>query len=334
MIVVLSGIPSSGKSTRAKALLKESEKKGNKCVILSRDILRQEYNPSRVGKFIGSYHFEEKITQIYNQRLCKYLSLNYDIILDNMNIRPRYIRETLDYISHYNRLKETKLEFSPFTDDVNTCLHLNEERAQEDSVPESAIRKCYETYKSNRKELQLIQSLLEDGTYSAMKVGLEIPTFNSFEITPYTSEEGIGQEKAFLFDVDGTLAEHHRDPYNYKLGKTDTVIEPVRKVLDALSKNYKIVILSGRPEKDKEGNDIRTLTEDWLKSNNIYYDNLFMRSADDTRNDAEVKYELFNNNVRGTYDVQGVFDDRLRVVRMWEELGIHVFNVNNGIGEF
>lgn len=334
MIIILSGIPSSGKSTKAKALLKESESKGNKCVILSRDILRREYNPAHVGKFIGSNHFEEKITQIYNQRLCKYLSLGYDLILDNMNIRPRYIRETLDYVSHYDRLKETVLEFSPFTDDVNTCVHLNERRGEEESVPESAIRKCYETYKSNRKELQFIQSLLEDKTYSAMKIDLKIPTFNAFEIVPYSSEEGFGQEKAFVFDVDGTLAEHHREPHNYKLAGTDTVIEPTRKVLDALSKDYKIIILSGRPEKDKEGNDIRAITESWLKSNNIHYDDLFMRAAGDIRNDAEVKYELFNNNLRGIYDVQGVFDDRLRVIRMWEELGVHVFNVNNGLGEF
>lgn len=55
-----------------------------------------------------------------------------------------------------------------------------------------------------------------------------------------------------------------------------------------------------------------------------------MRPADDNRDDALVKYELFNKYVRDNYDVLGVFDDRNRVVDMWRRIGLTCYQVAEG----
>ena len=43
------------------------------------------------------------------------------------------------------------------------------------------------------------------------------------------------KSRAVLCDIDGTLAEHHRKPHAYSELLTDTVIEPIRDVLNALT---------------------------------------------------------------------------------------------------
>jgi hypothetical protein len=43
-----------------------------------------------------------------------------------------------------------------------------------------------------------------------------------------------------------------------------------------------------------------------------------------------VKLELFDRHVRGAFDVQGVFDDRNRVVEMWRSIGLKCFHVQEG----
>ena len=102
MIYILVGIPASGKSTKAQSLVARSKWNNRKCYVISRDLIRAELRPDIEGKFIGNLHFEERVTELFNKRLCKALNQDCDIILDNMNIRPRYIKENLSFIKHYN----------------------------------------------------------------------------------------------------------------------------------------------------------------------------------------------------------------------------------------
>ena len=333
MIYILVGIQASGKSTKAQSLVARSKWNSRKCYVISRDLIRAELRPDIEGKFIGNLHFEERVTELFNKRLCKALNQDCDIILDNMNIRPRYIKENLSFIKHYN--KTAVIEFAEFADDLNKCIELNRQRPANERVPEKALIKCYETYKANRKELQAIATSLEYDNPRFMETIREpkfVPKFCDFDIEPDNSSDDL--PVAYIFDVDGTLAAHNRSPYDYPKCSTDSVIIPNARVAQILAGEASILIMSGRPEIDDEGNDIRRMTYDWLDKNELPYDDLFMRKEGDKRNDAIVKYELFNENVRGKYKVMGVFDDRLRVLSMWEELGVPVFNVNNGMGEY
>lgn len=57
---------------------------------------------------------------------------------------------------------------------------------------------------------------------------------------------------------------------------------------------------------------------------------LFMRETDDKRKDHVVKLELYKKYIDGNYNVEAVFDDRQRVVDMWRDIGLTVFQVADG----
>lgn len=131
---------------------------------------------------------------------------------------------------------------------------------------------------------------------------------------------------AYIFDIDGTLAKMNgRSPYDYTRVSEDSLNEHVANILDSLVKTgAHIIICSGRQA------SCRTETSDWLAQNDITYHNLLMRSTDDKRKDSIVKEELYNEHIKGKYNVLGVFDDRDQVVELWRNLGLTCFQVDYG----
>ncbi len=136
---------------------------------------------------------------------------------------------------------------------------------------------------------------------------------------------------AFIVDIDGTLANHgQRDVYNTAEAATDTVIQPVKTLVNSMVHcGYYLFVFSGRDEK------FRGLTEEWLKANGIDYWRLYMRPEGDTRPDYIIKRELFDKAFSdGEYSPLFVFDDRKQVKRMWVDMGLFVFDVNQRDIEF
>ena len=149
-----------------------------------------------------------------------------------------------------------------------------------------------------------------------------------------------------VFDIDGTLAniEHRLDyvrskPKNWKAFDAgipnDKVNFPVAEMFWALAGSVEIfqrniVLASGRNERSRQA------TEDWLRKNSFSsYDKLYMRKADDFRNDSIVKREMLDEII-ADYGKKPdmVFDDRPRVVKMWRDAGIFVFDVYQGEEDF
>ncbi len=91
----------------------------------------------------------------------------------------------------------------------------------------------------------------------------------------------------------------------------------------------KIIYFSGRTEKCRE-DSIKWLT----KYVDDEYPELYMREIGDQRADEIIKLELYNEHIKNSHNVLGVFDDRLKVFRMWYKLGLFVFNCNQGLKEF
>jgi hypothetical protein len=131
---------------------------------------------------------------------------------------------------------------------------------------------------------------------------------------------------AIVVDIDGTLAEHvARSPYDYTRVHTDRVYDNIKRIVNMFSNDgYEVIILSGRPD------SCRFETLEWLRDNEIQFDDLRMRPAADGRNDADVKHMLFDKYIRDEYRVYQWFDDRDRVVRRMRKLGINVAQVNYG----
>lgn len=132
--------------------------------------------------------------------------------------------------------------------------------------------------------------------------------------------------KAILVDVDGTLAwKGDRDVYDATKAYLDTLNPAVALVVrQCADVGITVIVMSGRQEKDRQ------VTEEWLLTNTVPFDFLFMRATGDTRRDAVVKQELYESNVEGQYDVQFVLDDRQQVVDMWRRLGLQCWQVQEG----
>ena len=150
-------------------------------------------------------------------------------------------------------------------------------------------------------------------------------------------QEIIPEEiKILICDVDGTVSDltHRRHyvlnhPKNWaafnNLMSYDT---PITHVIDTVNKLFhngtKVLICSGREEIYKEK------TENWLMSQGVLYEDIYMRGKKDYRGDDIVKKELLDqiHKEHGWPDL--VFDDRDRVVKMWRENGIKCIQVNEG----
>lgn len=132
---------------------------------------------------------------------------------------------------------------------------------------------------------------------------------------------------AIICDLDGTLALFgKKNPYNRDF-INDEVNKPVADILKRyydLNQGYNIIFLSGREKK------FENETRQWLINNNLWFEKLYMRETDDTRNDTIVKEELYRAHIEGKYNVFFVLDDRNRVVDLWRRLGLKCFQVAPG----
>ena len=145
-------------------------------------------------------------------------------------------------------------------------------------------------------------------------------------------------QKAIICDIDGTLAnvEHRRhfvedkknadwDAFNAEMGK-DTINEWCKELLKIFYANgYEVLLVSGRPF------EYTYETIFWLDKNEVQYSELFLREKkNDHRKDTIVKTEIYNNKIKGNYDILFVVDDRASVVANWRDLGLICLQCDKG----
>lgn len=151
------------------------------------------------------------------------------------------------------------------------------------------------------------------------------------------------KRNCYIFDLDGTLCdvEHRRkfvttNPKNWNAwnaglvrdGENTPVANVYRHMHEAREPwDHYMIIVSGRSEEYKEQ------TDKWLADHEIFYDEIYMRKSGDSRDDAIVKSEIADE-IEKEYNIIAVFDDRLKVVKMWQDRGIFVFDVGQGRGDF
>lgn len=161
----------------------------------------------------------------------------------------------------------------------------------------------------------------------------------------------------WLFDFDGTLSDpEHRRPYLQKPNKNwplfsklcveDPPIPQVVYLFKSLfsAPDTEVFIMSGRESSMKSGSakwlvDKCGLPENYL---NDIKSRLYMRRFRDYRGDEIVKKELYDELIENlnekypekNYTIMGIFDDRPKVLRMWQQNGLFTFDVGQGRGEF
>lgn len=144
---------------------------------------------------------------------------------------------------------------------------------------------------------------------------------------PYVYKPYVpGLRLAYSFDLDGTLAHTNgkRGPYDFTKYHLDDLDDNLATLIDNLPSGAAIVILTGR------GEEYRAECVEWLERKGLSWDRLIMRPEGDTRNDAVVKSDLWDEHISGKFNVLAHFDDRNRVVKALRKKGIKVAQVNFG----
>lgn len=291
--IICIGVPASGKSTWSKNFLR----KNPNYVRINRDDFRfmLRNQPMTEPKI------EDLITALFNQAIDAALEKKLNIILDNTNVKKRYIDGFIAYVEHRANIK-----FMVF--DISLDKAIERDKNREKSVGEEVIKKMYKDYKE----------LMDGYNYSDQRKKV------------YVYRDPVWESNLpmiTIFDIDGTLSHANGKRGYFDWFKVDR--DDLDKVVFTIYNRHKtagdrIFIVTGRDEA------ARPKTEEWLVANGITYDRLLMRKKGDMRPDNTVKMEIYNTYIKNHFNVQVIYDDRQKVVDMWRSLGLKVFQVSKG----
>lgn len=287
-IILLKGLPASGKSTKAKEILISD---GN-AVRLNKDLLRTMLH---FDKFTGK---NEGLTRSAQICLADYfMTQGKNVIIDDTNLNPKVVESWKDFARHDGR----KLEIVEMNVPWQECVIRDEYRAKmgERSVGKYVIinlARKYGLYEFKKKEIICDM----DGTLCDLTHRLHLV------------KSGIEKK-----DWDGFFAQIKSDP-----PKLDTIRE-----IDGLSKEFDIIIVSGRPDTYQKE------TVEWLEKYHVPFTTILMRKAGDTRPDDIVKKEILDNYFKKDM-IEKVYDDRKRVIDMWKREGLNVINCGGENNDF
>lgn len=298
LVFILKGLPASGKSTYAKKVIAEGN---NKWKRVNKDDLRTMVDAGRWSK-----SREKFILKIRDQLISTYLEEGYNVIVDDTNLHPR----------HETRIKQlvgdrAEVRVISFHVPLKECLR----------------RDCHRrTTVGPRVILSMYNQFLNDGEKIKLKDLPYNPYFLRYKDRSWFTTHPR-KRKAIMYDIDGTLAHMwNRSPFQLEKVHEDYLNLPVAQMAKMTAQHYDNIILTGRSGTD----DCREKTLRWLAHHQIPYTEFFMRGADDNRNDALIKEEIYKKHIEPYFDVIAIFDDRDRVVDNWRKLGLTCFQVDYG----
>lgn len=285
------GIPGAGKSSFAKAWVEDDHT--NRARVSRDDIRTMLYGYPRNPI---DFSREDEVTAIEEAAVRAGLKAGKDVLVDATHLRAKYIRKWNDL--------HPLTEVIDFEVDVDEAVRRDVHRMY--PVGEVVIR-------------EMAQKFLKKGKLPPLP-DLSAPAPQRYN--SYTRDPSL--PTAYVVDLDGTLAQHHRSPYDYDSLHTDTLDKSVADTIYALDLENKIIAVSGRPDSHREQ------TLQWLRDNHVHVDELHMRKTGDKRKDTIIKSEIFDKEIAPRYDVVAAFDDRNSVVQMWRDKGVKCFQVQLG----
>lgn len=306
-LIVMRGLPGSGKSTKAKELRASLVEQGWEAFRINRDLLRVMlhygvWNPLNEGATM-----DVQMASVKALLGKKHTGKNLAVIIDDSNLTER----------HLARWKEVAAEFSAeyVLNDMETpieiCIERDAKRPDGERVGRLRIFEMAMQSGYIPAGTKFIVSDL-DGTLAQIDHRLH------FVKNPQNLPDFKKDWKGF-FDA---IPQDELRPEVMAM-VTKSFADAEYKAADG-EKVYKI-IFSARPERTREA------TEAWLEKMGILseFDTVIMRPDGDSRQDDEMKRVMYDRYLR-KYNVLEIFDDRQRVIRVWKELGLNVTDVGPG----
>lgn len=302
-ILVLQGVPASGKTTWAKEFVKDKKD----WIIVSRDEIREATGKYWVPKR------ENYISEVEEFQVKSAIKNNLNVIVDATNLNPKTIEK-------WKNLAEelyTEIEFRTFYIDFKTALERDIGR------PRSVGKKVLEGF-----FLRYFPEELKAYYTDNRKI---------CEYDIYKSDCIIVDLDGTLAIHQG------RNPYDLTKVNEDLPNLNLVRLLQTLSDKYKIFYISGREDSCREATEDWILKHvcnsdtKWVPGFNINHellpnkDRLLMRKTGDYRSDEIIKEEIYHTYIELNYNVIAVFDDRNKVVQMWRhKLGLLTLQVYEG----
>ena len=288
-LVILQGPPSSGKTTWANQDALNMEFDHPPVIIRTKDL-------KWTHKQEGGYKIEDidYITSTEYALIRTGIEEGRTIFLDACNNNPT----RLEFLKKLANELNCEMVIEPFYVPYNTALEWNKKRRydKENYVPREAITEYYKKY------------------------------YNEKFVDEMTDKRKIAERDntlpdCIICDLDVTLAMHMgRGPLDWDKINTDKIDPRLRDILNHyMSKDVCVMFVTGRIEA------ARAQTEAWLKNpDNGLLDNwkLYLRPGHCFDSGEDFKRKVYEEKIKGKYNVICVFEDSTRCVDMWRDLGL------------
>ena len=296
-LLVLKGLPASGKSTYAESLVEQGYVRVNK------DTIRLDPRLFPDGYNFKNRSHEKKVIKERNRQIIEALGNNKDVVVDDTNLNPVHIKDILNIAKQHGATFMVDDSFMQVP--LHECIERDKNR--EDSVGESAIRGMYHQFiRKSPQALEYDPALPMavicdiDGTLAHM----------NGKRNPYD------WHKVGLDDVDEGVAH---------------LIDALRCVDYA-----KVFLFSGRNEVCRPETE-EWLERNDIDYDALYMRPQFFEDGKTENNldDRVIKADMLRDHIVGKYNVLFVVDDRPKVCRMWrDDFGLRTLQVGDPHYEF
>lgn len=298
-LLILQGIPASGKSTYAHNWVAEDPTH------------RVRYNWDDRRNSMGPYWVLERENTSFLKKdrdffLNFWMEKGWDIVIDNMNLNPKDIEYYEQLVVNHNASNNNYIiEYKLFSTPVEECIRRDSMRSN--PIGEKTIKQIWNRYKHGiilEEQRKFSESILSNNN---------------------------GKPFAIIVDLDATIALNLQGRPFYGDGcaekiHEDTPIYPIIHIIE--NYNGQVIFLTGR-----EGTpEIRKETINWVKKNVcLSSEPIFIfRPIGDYSPGVECKKKTYLEQIKPFYNIEFVLEDNSKVVKMYRDLNLLVLQPNDG----
>ena len=295
-IILTVAIPAAGKTTWREKFLREN----SNYVCVSRD----DYRLMLRNEAMCEFKTEKFVTELVEKAIILSIKNKYNVIVDQTNVNLKYLNPLVEFCQ---RLAD--VEFKIFDVALEECIR--RDKARNATVGEEVMKRMYKNY------LDLFNYNFD---FSTRKKKAYIASNIRWKRDGH-------KDNAVIFDIDGTVAhtQGKRGIFEWNKVGLDTVDERVRETLRAYKRaGYKIIMVTGRDGVSKDKTAL------WLRDNKIEFDFLFTKPENNFQKDSITKTKIYNEEIKGRFNVLCAYDDRDQAVTMWRGLGVKCYQVAEG----